>query len=108
MTCFTTHGPNGRLPSLRIALPHAWTKPEGQAIMDKYVAHVLPCMWQLAEQYYPCECAQMRDLNLGDVYGLCGTGWNKVTLGVNTPTCFHYDEKNILLTATLTCLARTG
>jgi hypothetical protein len=57
----------------------AWKSPAGRAIMNKYVKAVLPLMWQIACDRYWVECSRMRDLNLGDVYGLFGTGWNKVT-----------------------------
>ena len=32
---------------------------------------------------------------------MCGTGWNKITIGVNNPTCMHYDNKNTFVTALL-------
>jgi hypothetical protein len=79
----------------------AWTSCEGQEIMTQYVSRVLPLMWQVAHDHYPVECDRMRDLTMCDVYGLLGTGWNKVTIGVNNPTGLHYDDKNVLVTATL-------
>ena len=95
---------NAQAEALANGVPHAlkaWTTPQGRAIMDEYVAHILPRMWAIASECYVSECSRMRDLNLGDTYGLCGTGWNKITLSVNNPTCLHYDDKNVLVTATL-------
>ena len=54
-----------------------------------------------ASSPYPHESARRHDLGISHEYGLYGTAWNKVTLGINCPTTLHYDDKNVGLTALL-------
>ena len=50
---------------------------------------------------YGLECKQMEWRGCANWYGLFETGFNKVTVGWNTPTTLHYDDKNDGITALL-------
>ena len=87
-----------------LGLPYklkAWKSAEGAKWVDGHLATILPRMWVLCEQHYSSECDQMRWRGMHHVYGLFGTGFNKVTVGWNTPTLLHYDNKNEGITALL-------
>ena len=79
----------------------AWLQPCGIQFMDTFASKVLPPMWGAAAQHYPAACRRMADAGMAHLYGLCGTGWNKITIGINTPTCLHYDNNNVGVTALL-------
>ena len=69
----------------------AWESTLGRRYMDTYVQAVLPRMWEIARLHYPSACARMWDVGMASLYGLCGTGFNKVTLAINNPTLLHCD-----------------
>ena len=48
---------------------------------------------------YPVEAQRMWYEGRSEQWGLYGTAFNKVTLGINCPTTLHWDEKNKGLTA---------
>jgi hypothetical protein len=80
---------------------NAWEHPLGHAFGEKHLSLIMPCMWKACEEAYPIESERMWYEGRADLYGLYGTGWNKVTIGVNCPTTLHYDDRNVGLTALL-------
>jgi hypothetical protein len=78
----------------------AWKSRLGRSYLDTYVQAVLPRMWKIACLHFPSTCAQMWDVGMASVYGLCQTGFNKVTLAINNPTLLHCDG-NFGITAQL-------
>ena len=79
----------------------AWLDPRGQAWVAEFLMPVLPRMWELCKLHYPLACERMYDETIGGEWGMLGTGWNKVTVGVNNPTGMHFDDKNKYMTALL-------
>ena len=80
----------------------AWLDPRGDAWVEEFLApHVLPQMWKSALVHYHLACEQMMDVTMASLYGMCGTGWNKVTVGWNNPTGLHWDKSNRGITALL-------
>ena len=77
----------------------AWLTEEGKLFDTVFLSVLLPRMWQVALHEYPVACAEMCDKTKFKEWGLHGTGWNKVTLGINCPTPLHYDDKNYGVTA---------
>jgi hypothetical protein len=80
---------------------NAWEHPCGHAWAEKHLALIMPCMWKACKAAYHAECERMWYEGRSEEYGLYGTAWNKVTIGLNCPTTLHYDDKNLGLTALL-------
>jgi len=79
----------------------AWLDARGEAWVERFLGPVLPRMWELCKGLYHGACERAADRTMAHLYGLCGTGWNKVTVGISNPTGMHYDDKNLFITATL-------
>lgn len=79
----------------------AWKDERGAKWVEDHLDPILRHMWLACCNACADECDQMKWRGLADEYGLCETGFNKVTVGWNTPTLLHYDDRNEGLTALL-------
>ena len=79
----------------------AWLDPRGVEFMHTFMEPLLPRLWSLCNEYYKVACDHMLDVGMAHLYGLFGTGWNKITIGIDNPTQLHYDNKNVGITALL-------
>ena len=80
---------------------NAWEHPCGRAWADIHLSLIMPLMWETCKVAYPIESERMSYEGRSHLYGLYGTAWNKVTLGMICPTTLHYDDRNVGLTALL-------
>ena len=64
----------------------------GIPFYNEYIKSILPHMWEHLKALYPTEARDMRRRLRsadGTDYGLEGTGWSKVTVSIDNPTCMH-------------------
>ena len=64
----------------------------GVPFFDVHIAPLLCRMWEVVVSRFPDQARAMHVSLLADDgtdYGLCGTGWSKVTISENNPTCAH-------------------